>query len=549
MSDSQYLFQYLNNVWDLLPEQDKIRFGETWKGYEQSYGDAWTKLFERDLGNSIDFLPLYNSQRWLTYMFNTSTQVDRAARYRSIQDLSKGINLSTRYLIRISVDGGPPTEIDLRGATPINTSLAEIVAKINTALGVKVASPVLNGQLLELSSPTIGPLSSLGFTAASDPAKDANEIVLGLDPDIDLPRTIPLFPYEFQLPDRFIVGMPELMDMIHETENTIILKQGIDYAVEFGSGIISFSQLPPEKMWAPDSLINRETAYNNFGFLMDIYDSNTASYLKAVKGLWFAFWTGPRPENIRRSLYLLFGLPTASQDGTVVSVTNTQIKLVYNDNAPETFSIPVELGALVSVGDKVTRFQPLVSGIRVFDKINYPGFMAKEGGRPAVAPFLTESASLGPGPDTDETKALRMLEENTYLPQIDVNSFISPDIKLSNVQTFLKNIQPKSRQYLFQVLVGTFRDLIDISEEGYTTHSTPTWPNGMPALGLSISFDVTANVDWNNNIDTEQTSREDAESNYYTYLTLDSHVFTQGDRVNIEVYQGISLIDSFDLEG
>ena len=197
----------------------------------------------------------------------------------------------------------------------------------------------------------------------------------------------------------------------------------------------------------------------------------------------------------------------------------------------------------------MTRFQPLVSGIRVYDKINYPGFLTREGGRAAVAPFLTENASTGEGPDTDETKAMRLLEENTYLPQIDVNSFTNPNIKLSNIQTFLRNIQPKSRQYLFQVLVGTFRDRLLISDEGYTGNTTPEWPNGMPALGLSINFDATANVDWNNNIDTEQSNREDAETNAYTHLTLDSHVFTQGDRVSIDVYQGISLIDSFDLEG
>lgn len=526
-----------------------MRFGETWKAYEQTYGDAWSKLFERDLSNSINFLPLYSNQRWLNFTFNEDTEILRAATFRSSQDLSQGINLSTRYLIRVAVDGGPQQEIDLRGAVPASTTLLEIVTRINSALGATIAFRVLNNQLLELRSTTTGPTSSLEFYPASDPSADASAIVLGLDPLLDLPKQIPEFPYEYQLPDRFIAGIPELQDTIHNYEDTIRLNQKVDYVVEFGSGIISFKNTPPEKMWAPDTLFNKETPYNNFGFLMDIYDSNTTSYLKAVKGLWFAFWTGPRPENIRRSLYLLFGLPTASQAGVVTKVTPTQVFLTYDDTSTEVFDIPTDLVAIVVPDQRVTRFQPIVSGIQVFDKINYPGFMTKEGGRSSVEPFLTEDASRGTGPDTDETRALRMLEENTYLPQIDVSSFISPDIKLSNVQTFLRNIQPKSRQYLFQVLVGSFRDKLNISEEGYTTNTNGAFPNGIPALGLHISFDVTANVDWNNNIDTEQSSREDAETNDYTYLVLDSHVFTQGDRVSIEVYQSLSLVDSFDLEG
>jgi hypothetical protein len=448
----------------------------------------------------------------------------------------------------MSVDGGAAAEIDLRGTNPSATTLAQMVSKINTALGAPIARAT-NGQLLDFKSLTTGPTSKLTFLPASNPSADASAVILGLDPAVDLPYQTPGFPYEYQLPDRFVVGIPELQTTIHDYEYTVKLSQQSDYVVEFGTGIISFREIPPEKMWAADTLINKETPYNQFGFLMDLYDSNTPAYLKAVKGLWFAFWTGPRPENIRRAMYLLFGLPTASQQGIVTSVTTSVIKLQYDDDSTEVFEIPPELVAIVTAGQSVGRFQPLVSGIQVFDKINYPGFMTREGGRPAVAPFLVEGATTGIDPDTDESRALRTLEEHTYLPQIDVNSFVSPDIKLSNVQAFLKNIQPKSRQYLFQVLVGTFRDKIPISDEGSRTATNSNFPNGIPALAFDITFDVTANVDWNINRDADSTSLEDSETNDYTYLVLDSHVFTQGDRASIEVYQSSSLVDSFDLEG
>src|ERR1019366_2472001 len=252
-------------------------------------------------------------------------------------------------------------------------------------------------------------------------------------------------------------------------------------------------------MWAKDTLINYETPYNNFGYLMGLYDQNTPNYLKSVQGLWFAYWQGPRPEFIRRALYLLFGLPTASKIGAVTAVTATTIGLTYVDTTTETFTIPSGLAALVVVGQSLTQYQPLVSGIRVFDKVNYPGFLRLEIGRPAVRPFLTQNATLGPGPDTDETKALLLLEANSYLPQIDVNAFISPSINVANITSFLRNIQPRSRTFLLQILIGTVQDGLVLVDEGPTTVTSGAWPHGVPSLGLDITLDATSNVDWNNN--------------------------------------------------
>lgn len=549
MAGSDYIFNYLNDLWDLLPEQDRLRMGETWKAYEQTYGSVWMKMFERDMGVNIDYLPLYNNQRWLKHLFNDDSRIFRAAKYRSNQDLSKGIDLSARYLIRFSIDGASPVEVDLRGLIPAVTTLQEIIDKINFNAGATVAFAVLNNQLLEIVSPTTGPTSSILFLAASTPSADASASVLGLDPDYDLPKQIPEFPFEYLLTDKFIASIPTLQNRIHEEMADVILTQGVDYTIEFGTGIISFKDLPPESLWAKDNLVNVETPYHNFGYLMDLYDSNTASYLKAVKGLWFAFWTGPRPENIRRSLYLLFGLPTASAAGVVKSVSNTQVVLTYTDGTEETFAVPTDLVPLVVEGEVVSRFQPLVDGISVFDKINYPGFLRKEVGRIGVAPFLTEKATLGTDPGTDESKALYTVEQNTYLPQIDVNAFISPDIKIKNVKSFLTNIQPRSRTYLFQVLVGNFRDKLDILDEGNRTASDSNFPNGLPSLIFKIAFDVTPNIDYNPNTEIGQADLDDTETNDFTHNILDSDGFAFGDRVQIDVFQAALPTDSFSLEG
>ena len=547
-NNSEYIFGYLDDIWDTLPEIDRLRFSETWKAYEQTYGDVWTQMIERQMGVNIDYLPLYNIRRWFEHIFDSTTVVSRAAFYRSPQDLSLGINLQNRYLIKIKINQDSAVEIDLRGFTPGATTLVEIVNKINTATGRPVAFAVQSNQLLEIKSNTTGPLSSVGFLSVSDPTKDATEIVLGLDPNTQLPASYPKFPYEFLLGDKLIVSIPLLQNAVSIENATSVLKQGIDFSVEFGTGVISFLSQPPASMWAPDTMFNQETPYNNYGYLLGIYDQNSKGYLKAIKGLWYAFWNGPRPENIKRSLYLLFGLPTASLAGTIANISITQIFLTYDDGTEEVFDIPSGLSPIVKIGQIVTRFEPLVNGIQVFDKINYPGFVTQEAGRPGIQKFLTQNATRGTDPSTDESKALKMVEENTYLPQIDVSAFINPNIKLSNVRTFLSELQPKSRTFLFQVLVGVFRENIAVLDEGPRGKTNSAFPNGIPSMQLSISFDATPNLDSNPNTDAELAELLNAELNDYSYVTLDEGT-ANGDRAEIDVYHSITLVDSFALEG
>ena len=541
---SEYIFDYLDDIWDLMPAQDRSRFAETWKAYEQTYGDVWSRMLEMKLSVNIDHLPLYSVRRWNSYVFDSTTVLSRQTIFRSPQDFSLGINISNRYLIKVQIDGGVPVEIDLRGANPSSAKAPDLVRAINEAVGYTVAYSVLNDQQIEIRSPTVGTGSSVAFYPAQYQNHDASEVVLGLDPALDLPKSYPLYPYEYLLPDSLIAGIPVLQNKIIDNTDSIKLKAGVDFFVEFGTGVISFNTEPVSKMWAPDTLYNNETPYNNYGYLLGIYDQNTERYLKAVKGLWYAFWTGPRPENIRRSLYLLFGLPTASAAGTVGNVSDTSVVVNYDDGTSETFQVPADLSPIVNYGQRVSRFEPLVNGIRVFDKVNYPGFVEKEVQRYGIKSFLTPNATLGDRPDTDESKALRLLEANTYLPQIDISTFISPDIKLSNVRTFLSTLQPRSRTYMFQVLVGRYREKVNLLDEGYTTHPSDKWPNGMPSLGLDIKFDVTPNVDWNPNTEVDQNQLNESESNDYTkpmlitgsYITLDEGWCT-GDKVFINVFK------------
>jgi hypothetical protein len=529
---SKHYFNFLGPVYENLPTKDRERLGEMWQGYEQIIASVYQKFVENDLNIAIFNMLPFATERWLPYTFNEETERLESARYRSNQDLSVALNLSDRYLIRFSIDGGTPIQVDLRGVDPLETTIQEIRDKINLAAGFNLASIVLQGAVLEFNSPTEGPTSSIEFLLPTNPARDASEFVLGIL-TADLPVKVPEFPFVYSVTYARVVDIPALRTHIRDVgldSEGIRLRAGTDYVVDRDNQVARFAERPPEEMWAKRTLIDEESPWNNFGFLLDIYDQNSEQYLRQLQGTWFAFWNGPTPENVRRALYLLFTLPVALENATVIAVSPTEVTTESPEGIIRNFEVPSGLVPLVEVGQQVERFQPLVDGISVIDKINRPGFIQTDIGRANIQRFLTENATRGPGEDTDETKALRMLDEHTFLPQITVDAFITPDINLGNVQTFLTQIQPLTKTFLFQVIVGEFRDNLGLEER----------------LGLDIEIDVTPNVDSNQTTFAEDSILDDYETIDDPPLNLDSDGILFEESVAIEVYSFGGLIDSFD---
>jgi hypothetical protein len=525
MSSPDY-FKFLGKVWDNLPGADKERFGELWRGYEQIIASVYQKYIELSLNVAVRDLQPFSTERWLPYTFTDENFVDQPASLIATQDISRGINLSSKYLLKISIDGGDPIEINIKGAIPARTRLDEIITKINLTVGFTFAYSAYNDAVLMFISRTSGISSSIRILETSIPSANACEFVLGIQ-TINLPVLVPEYPWIYSLPYSGVASVPELRDAVRDESLTTTLVEGSDYILDSNKNL-AFKTEPLPKMWAKKTLIDLETPWNNFGFLMNIYQKNSARYVDVLKGLWFAFWTGPKPINVKRSLYLLFGLPTALEDGVVTAVTSTEIQTTGTNGAVRTFSIPSGLTSIVSVGDVVEHFDPLVSGIDVFDKINYPGFIEAEIGRAGIQSFLTEDATRGEG-DTDETKALTLLEEYTFLPQILVESFIYPDINMGNVKIFLDAIKPKNKTYLFQILVGAFRDPIEISD----------W------VGDRVRIDVTPNVDSNQTTFISSADLDSYEEDDIPELNLDSDGILVQESVDIEVYSFGTLIDNF----
>ena len=294
-------------------------------------------------------------------------------------------------------------------------------------------------------------------------AVSATEVVIaGLFPvaqaDGGVRYSINAFPHAQRVPKN-IASIPTLQDRIEAPQ--VVLEEGIDYVVQ--GGILSsrepFPMLaigPTEDrgpiMWAEKTLVDRETPYRNFGVLINFYRSNSEAYRQALQGLWYAFWTGSTPQNLQRGLHILLGLPYARSAGTVVALTAPATAATGSCQVQDargrvtTYTLPAGLDAAVAVGSVVERFAALSTGVRVIDRTSEPGFVASRLGRSGIERFLTARASRGVG-DTDETRALLLLEHHLFLPQILAEA-VTSRINVTELVTFLDNMKPQWTAYI-----------------------------------------------------------------------------------------------------
>ncbi len=102
----------------------------------------------------------------------------RPARLSGTADLSSGVDLSTRKLIRLGLDGEPALEIDCAGARPRATTLQEVADKINTTYPNLATH---DGRRLTLTSRTAGAASRISFDFVP-PESDARDLLFGPGP-------------------------------------------------------------------------------------------------------------------------------------------------------------------------------------------------------------------------------------------------------------------------------------------------------------------------------------------------------------------------------
>lgn len=458
--NSTYIYRFLGTLWDGLPTKDRIRFAEMWKGYEQVFAEAYQKLLELGLSNNINTIPTFSIQRWNKYSFKDLLSVP--ATFVSRAPIFTPLDLTTKYIVRVGVDG-VWYDIDCRGEVPKETRLDEIIVAINKATGFEFAAPAYSNTLMELTTATSGASSSIEVERYEDATLDGTTTILGVI-ERDLPLKVPEYPYKYSI-EQHIHKIPTLQDGIRNENITQYYIEGLDFRVSPNDQRIEFIERPVEHLWARSTYLDVHRVYQNYGSTMDIWEPNAPpeQYAKTVKALWFAFWHGPRPAFMERALYLIFNLPSSSDIGIVnrvlpaSGISPSIMEIIHIDGTVTAYLLPEDLEWRegIVVGSYVEQFQPLCTGIDVYDKVSLPNFVDTEIGYGFLLdPFALPTATRGPG-DTDETKAIQMLQEHTYLPQIDVNAFISPGINLANVMSFLRTIQPLHKTFQFQISLIT----------------------------------------------------------------------------------------------
>jgi hypothetical protein len=159
------------------------------------------------LGSSIVFQQAA-AQQALLRLFGpiSKTYVGRATLSAQVigrRDLSGGLDLSQRARIRLRVDGGAQIEIECAGQAPANTQLPEVVAAINEAVNMQLASH--NGRNVILTSPSSGLASEILFLTPEEEERDATALIFGI-----LPR---LFRGRAATAGR-VIGTPDLSNTV-----------------------------------------------------------------------------------------------------------------------------------------------------------------------------------------------------------------------------------------------------------------------------------------------------------------------------------------------
>jgi hypothetical protein len=590
---ASFLWRFLDDVWDLLPSEDRQLFESYWKAQLQIAANLEQKAVEASLSNEISEVPVFLTERWNRFVMDEGTcdlftQTDsialtsttafslsretvfydtlavsngsgqipydetmqffdgsiRGLRYGKIIAGTVSVWLGTQEYTQnrdyaVNLEEGTIQALD-DGRIPTNElvtinyqheeytkDLDYTLDEVRHKIARTANSAIPNGGTVAVNytynaTSTLqleGDKGSVTLTSLTDTTKDFSGLlpnrtltiksgpnagtysinsVVGSDTiqiaelfvqiqETDVEYSINTFPHGTRI-DSNIVSVPYLQDLVGEP--TELLIEGIDYRVSGGILAIRtpfpLSALGQEsdrlrQVWAETTSVDKETPYRNFGVLIDFYRANSEAYKLALQGLWYTFWTGSTPGNLQRGLHILLGLPFARRAGTVTLVDTdaAQIDITEDSGRVISYTIPSGLDPVIARDDVVARFDKLTTGVQIIDRNNTPGFVASHLGRSGISRYLTDNASRGVG-NTDETKALTLLEHHLYLPQVLVEA-IEQRVNVVELVTFLENMKPNWTSYVFSFAVSEEEE-ISLSDE---------------SIDFDMSLDLTTTVDNN----------------------------------------------------
>lgn len=183
------------------------------------------------------------------------------------------------------------------------------------------------------------------------------------------------YPYVYEIDDD-VVSVPELrrevlltpLTRLIDSKDFTIRRQG-----QLRCRIQQHYSGSVLRWWAPTSLHDEGLIFKNFGAVTSRLEDerSSVSYLRRIQGLWFAFWSGPSIKNIESGAQILMNAPFAFDSSRVATIRGNEIILSSGQRAIKPATTPWA----VSIGDQVSRFQPLTRGATIIDRVSRPGFL------------------------------------------------------------------------------------------------------------------------------------------------------------------------------
>lgn len=165
--------------------------------------------------------------------------------------------------------------------------------------------------------------------------------------------------------------------ILHKTTDFTIEEEGERKFLKLVGGVVSENTI----YWAPIVEFDlREIIWKFIGCLFPLVDYNYFTpdqYKLLLQSIWWYSFKGPSLKNIERIVAALLGAKQTLYDGIVQNivsgVTYDQITIRTQDLEDYTYSIPTGKSA-VNIGDSVTRFECLQTGIVAKDFKTHPNW-------------------------------------------------------------------------------------------------------------------------------------------------------------------------------
>lgn len=137
-----------------------------------------------------------------------------------------------------------------------------------------------------------------------------------------------------------------------------------------------------EPAWFKNVLLDIQTPYNNFGYLLDFQQATSAEYLDLLRALWAAQLGGDQIGTLREFGRIMLGAPPAQYPGVVTAVAPASVSgyaqawtvdVLGDDGVTRRFTL-LDMPPAVSVGQRVERFTALGAALTVVDAVSDPAW-------------------------------------------------------------------------------------------------------------------------------------------------------------------------------